>query len=705
MAANTIEIDLSSDAGFKWEFQPEAGEWTSIQVPHGGWRKQGHKCDAGTYRLHLPIPAEARGQAIQLYFEAINFGSEVYVGKDEASLQLVSKHCAPWMPVQVDLTGKVTAGETCLIVVKAFGRNKYQHERLSMHWGWGGDFETHPVKQWMVPEAAAWLVDIAEGIIRGVRLRILPAIHLSEPFIVTSVATGTIQSFAKVHNITGQPIKGLIRQKLASADGRSFAYAKLPEIPFTLNPADERRFDLGSIVWGLGRESYWWPNVPYQQGYRPVLHNLELEVVVDGQVVHSHTQRFGFREFTWKGSSFFLNGIKCNLRGDNQQEANFGTDAYGVHPGFGKPTPGNAGWPGAVDTLLRLNFNVMRIHQVPPTPYMLDVCDELGLMIIDETPVRGSEGAEDWVGGWENMIAVVREMTLRDRNHPSVIIWSAANEIWNNRPLCLALQGAVWSADWTRPVIIDGISDAGPEIINMNHYVGGLGVFPEQGGERRSDRPYGETECVWPMDNALQGFAWMATSVRHRRLKGNADIRNYVLNNAFPNYVPGQTPEQQLLEKKVKNIVNWSQVTSGMEILPVIEEPWKHPNIILMQKCFNPCTASDLKYDHENRLSDDQGNWPTKKQQLALNASVRRRIAVFNDTFEGDKVTLTWQTRFGGRTLESAAREVQIPFGEHVELPIEFRTPAEAGELQLVLSVSKNGHVIFNDDQIIFMLA
>ena len=80
---------------------------------------------------------------------------------------------------------------------------------------------------------------------------------------------------------------------------------------------------------------------------------------------HTITQRFGFREFTWKGNRYYLNGVTCNLRGDNQQEANFGTDAYGTHPGFGEPTRKCAGWPGAVDNLLRMNFNVLRIHQVP----------------------------------------------------------------------------------------------------------------------------------------------------------------------------------------------------------------------------------------------------------------------------------------------------------------------------------------------------
>ena len=76
--------------------------------------------------------------------------------------------------------------------------------------------------------------------------------------------------------------------------------------------------------------------------------------------------------------------------------------------------------------------------------------------------------------------------------------------------------------------------------------------MPTKGGSPRKDRPYGETEDIWPADNTWQGFAWMGTGVLLRRQEGNADLRNYVLNNAWPNYVPGESPETEVLEVKVK---------------------------------------------------------------------------------------------------------------------------------------------------------
>ena len=58
---------------------------------------------------------------------------------------------------------------------------------------------------------------------------------------------------------------------------------------------------------------------------------------------------------------------------------------------------------------------------------MLDVADEMGLMIIDETAIRGS-GAQDFVAGHDNMVDHARALALRDRNHPAVIRWSQINE-------------------------------------------------------------------------------------------------------------------------------------------------------------------------------------------------------------------------------------------------------------------------------------
>ena len=145
--------------------------------------------------------------------------------------------------------------------------------------------------------------------------------------------------------------------------------------------------------------------------------------------------RFGFRESTQNGEHYHLNGVRLNFRGDSLQGANYDRidnggkgDAYDTLPGFLPPSTGNGGWPQAVDNYQRLNYNVVRIHQEPASPYMLDVADELGLMIIDETAIRGSSRPQNFDAGRANMVAHARALVLRDRNHPAIIRWSQVNE-------------------------------------------------------------------------------------------------------------------------------------------------------------------------------------------------------------------------------------------------------------------------------------
>jgi hypothetical protein len=553
--------------------------------------------------------------------------------------------------------------------------------------------------KYTVPEGATWDPGLEEGIIRGVHLELLSPVRVEDVFIRTRLGPDILAAGVSLVNDSDETVAVTLEAKIRSVSRTESKYPSVPDSGLTLPPHSRQTIELGDIPWTLGAKSYWWPNVPYIAGYRAQLHELNLAVKVGGKTVSRFSERFGFRQFQAVGNHYELNGVRCNLRGDNQQEANFGTDAYGVKKGFGPPTPDDAGWPQAVDNLQRLNFNVLRIHQIPATPYMLDVCDERGLMLVEESPLRGSEGGEDYANGKTNMLNMDRELVLRDRNHPSVIIWSAANE-WSD-PIRDA-SAVIRTVDPTRVIIADGIGDMGPDVINMEHYVNGISQQPVKGGARRVDRPYGETEAIWANDNTLQGFAWMATSVRARRLLGDADLRNYVLNNAWPNYVPGERAATEILEKKVKN---WGG--GSYEMMPDIADPWQNANIQLMQQCYHPLAACDVAFDQSNAMSNARGEWPVVKPSLPPKASVTRQIAVFNDEFAGSEMTLAWEIRRGdekGEVLQRGEKALQIPPGEFRAADIQFVTPSEE-DLALILKVRKDGRERFREDKIIFGVA
>ena len=676
-------MDLASAAGVRWEFLPEgATTWVPIQVPAGGWKTQGLKTDAGEYRAKLSAPSVPDGSRLRLEFDAVNFGARVLAGPDEAKLLEVASHVNGWMPFAADITERVAESGEVVVRVAVSGREKFKVNG-----------------KYIVPEGATWFPGLADGILRGVRLRVVPALRIEDVWIRTTLSPDTLRTRVTIVNDGDEAAAVTLRARLDRENGPRRDYPSLPESATTVPAHGRVELDLAETPWTLGPDSHWWPNVPYREGYRARLHRLALELATEGRIVHSFDRRFGFREFRVSGNKYLLNGVRCNLRGDNQQEANFGPDAYGTKPGFGPPGASNPGWPHAVDNLLRLNFNVLRIHQIPGTPYMLDVCDELGLLVVGETPLRGSEGGEDFVAGRTHMLDMVRELVLRDRHHPSIVLWSPANE-WGEpiRPAMAVIK----PLDDTRPIIADGIGDIGPDVINMEHYVGGIGTLPLIGGTPRGDRPYGETESIWFNDNSPRGFAWFATSTRVRRLKGNADIRNYVLNNVWPNYVAGESDQTQVLESAIKDYGHGPR-----RILPPIEQPWAHPNIRLMQDFFHPLTACDIEFDLANARSNARGEWPVFRPRLAPDTEVRRRVAVFNDEFFGDRLELRWEVRRGGPTgkvLAKGREPLTIPPGEFATRELTFKTPAD-GSVSLVLTVRKDGKRRFREERIAFRVS
>ena len=203
-----------------------------------------------------------------------------------------------------------------------------------------------------------------------------------------------------------------------------------------------RTVTVGPVAWNLDSTSYWWPNVPYRSGYRAQLHGLAVHAVTDDGRTSDAEYRFGFREATQNGDYYYLNGVRVNFRGDNLQGADYDRinnggkgDAYHTLPGFLPPSSGNGGWPQAVDNYQRLNYNVVRIHQGPASPYMLDVADEMGLMIIGEVAIRGSQSSQEWREsvGRNNMV-----------NHARALVWARSHdpEI-DSAPLFIGLHPAV----------------------------------------------------------------------------------------------------------------------------------------------------------------------------------------------------------------------------------------------------------------------
>jgi beta-galactosidase len=149
---------------------------------------------------------------------------------------------------------------------------------------------------------------------------------------------------------------------------------------------------------------------------------------------------FGIRSIRWTpDSGFFLNGRRLELKG---------TDDHQDHAGVGVAVPDGL-WDYRIHCLKDIGANAYRCAHNPPSPELLDACDRLGMLVIDENR---------WMALTPQLRDPLRRMILRDRNHPSIIAWSIGNEEWamegtpTGARIASTLQDYVHTLDTTRPV-------------------------------------------------------------------------------------------------------------------------------------------------------------------------------------------------------------------------------------------------------------
>ena len=143
---------------------------------------------------------------------------------------------------------------------------------------------------------------------------------------------------------------------------------------------------------------------------QPNLYGVECRVESDGQVMDEESLKFGIRTLRFDADKgFFLNGKPVKIKGTcNHQD----------HAGVGSALPDRLQYY-RIERLKEMGCNAYRTSHNPPTPELLDACDRLGMLVLDETRMMSSspEG-----------LSQLERMVRRDRNHPSVILWSLGNE-------------------------------------------------------------------------------------------------------------------------------------------------------------------------------------------------------------------------------------------------------------------------------------
>lgn len=149
----------------------------------------------------------------------------------------------------------------------------------------------------------------------------------------------------------------------------------------------------------------WSPSDPY-------LYTMKIDLFYDGKLSASYTRRIGLRHLDFDNNEGLkINGEPVKLKGCN---------LHLDHAGVGTGIPDEL-WRYRIARLKEFGFNAIRSSHNPASPAMLDICDEMGMLVIDENRQLGVNKAQ---------LNDMRNMIERDRNHPSVIMWSVGNEEW-----------------------------------------------------------------------------------------------------------------------------------------------------------------------------------------------------------------------------------------------------------------------------------
>jgi hypothetical protein len=684
----------SVDLAGTWGFTPKGEPAATIQVPGGGWTKQGYPDVAeATYVRRITVPDTGHPQVTKIEFGSVNHQATLYVDGVAVGTQTTSI-----TPQAFDITPYVQLGHSYDITVDVKGRQAL----------------LAPDGKTLVPDI--WEKELAQGIFRSAFLRVYPEVYLSDVAIRPSVANHELSYTTWVTNATSSDQDVRLDGNLTPWNaGENWHYPLIKATTVDV-PARSTRAVTLTVPWTLGADSWWWPNVPYHRGYQAQLHMLNVTLTAHG-VKDAGSYRFGFRDSTQRGSHFYLNGVQVNYRGDNLGDLSYFMAAFGhpergdvddTYPGFLPPTTGNPGWPKAVDNYGRLNLNVIRIS--PTTPYMLDVADEMGLMLLAATQIGGECNCESWVSGHDHAVNHARDTAILDRNHASVVRWESTNEPANatedSERFEQDVYQAMMDADPTRPIEIDGVIPSQyPNMRYSNftgipHYVHAGQQFHEHGYTDDviplPDHPYGQGEYLNDVYRK-QAFSWWGTSVPAMRLKDAADVRPFAMEVAWVGIIPG---------------VRLTDVTGlhlyGADNLP---DPWSNPIIQLIQRGFNPLLVEDTDYWNMAKLTDQNGNWPAPGEvpTLVYGSTSTRSLQVFNDTFSDPNVLVSWKTTIDsptGAVVQQGQTRMVVPLGGHVPLQLHLTAPQAGSRLYLTLTSSQPGNKnAFSDSREYFDLS
>ncbi|MEU6457991.1 glycoside hydrolase family 2 TIM barrel-domain containing protein [Streptomyces sp. NPDC047065] len=415
----------------------------------------------GQYRRTFTVPRDWTGRRTFLHFEGVKSAHYVWINGE-----LVGYDEDSYTPSEYDITDHLKAG-TNQIAVEVY---RYAD----------GD--------WLEDQDMIRL----SGIFRSVYLYSTPAVHLRDFKLDTPLNdTYTAAELAVTASVRayGDGATGRYTVETQLYDARGHAVWPRPL---------QQSADLGTAGPGEDvtvRAAKAVPEPRLWSAEQPYLYTAVLRLRDPaGKVVETLSHRVGLREFALKDGLMRINGRPVSFRGTNRHE---------MHPSRGTALTREDMVEDA-KIIKRMNMNSVRTSHYPNNPYWLELADEYGLYLVDETNLETHGIRDEYPGDhpdWtEACVARAQNMVHRDKNHASVVIWSLGNEAGGGSTFT-AMHEWIRSYDPTRVIQYEG--DDRPGISDIRSEMYDTPQRVEQRARDTSDtRPYVMIEYAHSMGNS-----------------------------------------------------------------------------------------------------------------------------------------------------------------------------------------------------------
>jgi len=365
--------------------------WRKLDVPHdwaieGPFNNKNNARNGGLpidgiawYRKHFTLEAKNKNKQVAIEFDGVMDNSKIYVNGN-----FVGERHYGYSGFEFDITPYIKFGEDNIIAVQL------APEVLSERWYPGA------------------------GIYRNVRLKLNEKVHIpqwgtfiSTPEVTSEKATVTIKTTLK--NATDKPQEIFLETTIVDASNKTIGIST--ETIEVANDSEKQLTQNMTVVnpslWDIGK---------------PNLYKAISRVKIKDQIVDEFETEFGIRTIEFKKEGFFLNRKAVELNG------------VCMHHDLG-PLGAAVNYRATerqMQIMQEMGANALRTSHNPPSPEMLQVCDRLGIVVIDEAFDEWKEpkvpnGYSKYFDQWAEKD--LRDMIKRDCNHPSVIMWSIGNEI------------------------------------------------------------------------------------------------------------------------------------------------------------------------------------------------------------------------------------------------------------------------------------